>query len=154
FDPQQIADGVLVFDAIQAAEHGPAFDALSSRITGGDAGIDPLREHGDFLGRRLRLALRRHGVRIDPRLQWLPRRLGLGGLDVTGQVIDPHVAFRFFTGVAFGAVFLQDGADLRVEARFVSWHGWGLCRNGLTLSNRSQRECAANQYEKYQESHR
>src|SRR5262249_13967148 len=73
----------------------------------------------DFVGRGLRLALRRHRVRSDAALQCLPRGLGLCCLNVARKLVDAKVALRLFPSVALGAVLLEEGLDLLGEYGFI-----------------------------------
>ncbi len=148
-DSQQVADRVLVLDAVEPPQHAPP---LGGPRRGGRLG-DPRRQpFGQLLHLRVgrtRLPLRRHLARLEPINDRRParhrRRVGEVGL----EKIEPQLAVGLLAPMTFVAVLRQQRTESRFKGRR-SNRGDGLGRRsgdgGLREKSRGagpQSECGA-----------
>ena len=110
---QQVAHRVLVLDAIQPAQHRPAF-RLAPRGNLKQPCVDPLDNRGGLLGVRPRLIFRGHLAGPELLTDGLPllNRVRIG--EIRLHSIKPQPALRFRFAVALVAVLAKESSHGRV----------------------------------------
>ena len=117
---EQIADGVLILDAVEAAQNRATVRELGGR----SLGVDPLGERLNVFLRRSRFRLRRHLPRphaLSHREPAFPiRRV----VEVGPEFVQAEMAFRLRAGVALLTMLGKERAERIVG--LLGRLGWGL----------------------------
>lgn len=126
-DAQQVANRVLIFDTIQAANDDAPFFRPAGQLGSCRFGVDPRGQEALLVDRRPRLVFRWHLVEFDAIGRLAP--FGGGGtIERAAQFIEPQFAFLLIRAVTPDTIFLQQRLNLSFKRRRLR----GLRRDGNT----------------------